>query len=285
MIKILDSEGNEVKFTRVSYPDSQQTIEINELPEKRGEFTIVARLNNFRAVEMLLAAASALKACVKSFKLNIKIVYLLGGRSDRQFTSCSPNYLRDVIGPVLNLIAPTRFQVLEPHSYVTEAVLKKAQGYTVSHILLERYFNYMNLFGKIKDNKIQIVAPDAGATPRIYKAIERFRIKSKCNNDADIRVIQCIKTRDSDGVVTGLKVCDEYDFEIPTVVMDDLCDGGKTFLEVANKMNVKDISLIVTHGIFSKGVDPLVAEYEMIFTTNSYRDFETNVNLDVLKVI
>lgn len=285
MIKIFDSENKEVEFNRISYPDTQQSVEILSLPEKRGSFTIVVRLNSFRAVELLLATVAALKALVPSFKLTVKIVYLLGGRSDRQMSMNSPNYLRDVIGPVLNLITPTRVIIMDPHSYVSEAVIKKSSAYSILPTLLEKYFSYQNLFNRLKENKIQIVAPDAGATARIHKTIDVFRKISATNSDVAIKIIQCIKTRDEKGAVNGLKVCDEYEPDVATVVMDDLCDGGKTFIEVANKIHVKDICLIVAHGVFSKGVEPVIAEYEMIFTTNSYRDFEPNINLDVHKVI
>ena len=71
------------------------------------------------------------------------------------------------------------------------------------------------------------------------------------------------------------------------VIIDDICDGGRTFVELAKviKENQSDakIYLIVTHGIFSAGFNDLNKFFEKIFTTNSISDrFE---NGDVLNII
>lgn len=43
------------------------------------------------------------------------------------------------------------------------------------------------------------------------------------------------------------------------LILDDLCDGGRTFVECANLMRYdsKSISLYVSHGLFTKGKQPL----------------------------
>jgi ribose-phosphate pyrophosphokinase len=50
------------------------------------------------------------------------------------------------------------------------------------------------------------------------------------------------------------------------VIVDDICDGGRTFLEIAKTIRSKKrnisifgdkIYLVVTHGIFSAGFDEL----------------------------
>jgi ribose-phosphate pyrophosphokinase len=58
------------------------------------------------------------------------------------------------------------------------------------------------------------------------------------------------------------------------LIIDDLCDGGATFISVAKKLRsqVPDIiiDLYVTHGIFSKGKEHLLANgINNIYTTNS----------------
>ena len=42
------------------------------------------------------------------------------------------------------------------------------------------------------------------------------------------------------------------------MIVDDICDGGRTFIELAKVLrerNAGKIELFITHGIFSKGVD------------------------------
>jgi len=45
------------------------------------------------------------------------------------------------------------------------------------------------------------------------------------------------------------------------LIVDDICDGGRTFIESAKLLhrvyNVWEVGLYVTHGIFSKGLEPL----------------------------
>jgi ribose-phosphate pyrophosphokinase len=60
------------------------------------------------------------------------------------------------------------------------------------------------------------------------------------------------------------------------VIVDDICDGGRTFIELAKAIKKERISakiyLVVTHGIFSAGLKELNQHFEGIFTTNSYSD-------------
>jgi ribose-phosphate pyrophosphokinase len=57
--------------------------------------------------------------------------------------------------------------------------------------------------------------------------------------------------------------------------VDDICDGGGTFIGLAALLkshNAGHIVLIVSHGIFSKGFD--LAHIDAIYTTNSFKDIE-----------
>lgn len=66
-------------------------------------------------------------------------------------------------------------------------------------------------------------------------------------------------------------------------ILDDICDGGRTFIEIAKAIKMKQslssavhpenhgkIYLVVTHGIFSAGLKPLNEYFDGIYTTNSY---------------
>lgn len=284
MVKILDTEGNVVEYQHLTFPDSQQMVRIVELPKKVGSFTIRVRLASFTDVELLLLVVAALKTQVPSFKLFIDIVYLLGGRSDRSFGEGQPNYLRDILAPIINSLNPTQVTILDPHSYSSETAIKKSKPYTVLPILLERYMSDSCMMATY-DGTIQIVIPDSGAEKRVLDTIKQFRQYTKYGANAKFNIIQCLKTRNSSGVIDGIRLLSSVDPDIRTVIIDDLCDGGKTFLEIANKLSVKDCSLIVTHSIFSKGIEPLTQEFERVYTTNSFKDHPSNLQLDVLKVI
>ena len=55
------------------------------------------------------------------------------------------------------------------------------------------------------------------------------------------------------------------------LVLDDICDGGRTFIELAKATSgiQFDLQLAVTHGIFSKGREELNKYYSKIHVLNN----------------
>ena len=65
------------------------------------------------------------------------------------------------------------------------------------------------------------------------------------------------------------------------IVVDDICDGGYTFIQLAQVIKEEygftgDLHLVVTHGIFSKGFDDLNKYYTSINWVNSVGNKELN---------
>ncbi len=63
------------------------------------------------------------------------------------------------------------------------------------------------------------------------------------------------------------------------LVVDDICDGGATFLSVAKAIkginSSLELHLAVTHGIYSKGLGDLCRAFESVLNTDSYIDGNT----------
>jgi hypothetical protein len=104
-----------------------------------------------------------------------------------------------------------------------------------------------------------ILFPDASAERRFAGRIP------------GIPTLTCVKERDQ---VTGQIIRHEAP-PIPAgqtvLVVDDLCDGGRTFLEVADFIpDSKKRDLYVTHGVFSgNAVERLLGAYDRIWVSNS----------------
>lgn len=99
-----------------------------------------------------------------------------------------------------------------------------------------------------------ILFPDQGSLQKLQQYEDII-------DDYDLRVACGSKKRDpATGVLTGFDI-DVKDFEGASVlVVDDICDGGGTFLglgAVAKDRNCGKLSLFTTHGIYSKGMDAL----------------------------
>jgi ribose-phosphate pyrophosphokinase len=119
------------------------------------------------------------------------------------------------------------------------------------------------------------IAPDAGATSKIVKQCQhRF---------GTTKVICLTKTR-----IDGLVVYNDLTYDTvkgDVCVVDDLCDGGATFLVLGEMLrrtqpNIKSLGLYVTHGIFSKGTEKLKSYYDDIFTFNLMnKSVEDQVNV------
>lgn len=106
-----------------------------------------------------------------------------------------------------------------------------------------------------------LIAPDAGAA----KKIAPLAAARLCD------FAQANKHRDpATGKVT-------VHVEIPkryrtAIIVDDICDGGATFTEIAaHAPESTNLHLVVSHGIFSKGIGPLFdAGFMSIHTTDSW---------------
>ena len=69
------------------------------------------------------------------------------------------------------------------------------------------------------------------------------------------------------------------------VICDDICDGGRTFIEIAKAIrNIRpeevfgdNIYLVVTHSIFSAGFEELEKWFTGIYTTNSVKDIDNEL--------
>jgi ribose-phosphate pyrophosphokinase len=88
-------------------------------------------------------------------------------------------------------------------------------------------------------------------------------------------MLQATKKRDlQTGKIIGYELIDKPDLSGKLVlVVDDICDGGGTFLALSNAIdehsgNACEKHLYVTHGIFSKGKEVLNNHYSKVFCYN-----------------
>jgi ribose-phosphate pyrophosphokinase len=91
---------------------------------------------------------------------------------------------------------------------------------------------------------------------------------------------QAWKSRDvRDGKITGFGIedCSDLfaghaeDYVPRLLVVDDLCDGGGTFVGLGQVLDAKgfDTDLYVTHGLFTKGTEVLHPWFQKIFCSDS----------------
>ena len=267
-LNLVDLEKSDIKYQIHIFPDGQQSISIlpPSSPEDLQQVLIDSRFNSFKDLELIICANQALRN-VGAGAIGLHVPYFLGSRSDRRFEFGSVNYLKEVICPIINSQKFDIVITLDPHSDVLEACIdryEKAPNFALVKFALKEIDNTDGA-----QDRICLVSPDAGAYKKIFDVAKEFNIE---------KIITATKVRD-------LKTGNILRTEIPTldqhadlkyVIVDDICDGGRTFVELAKAIKesrpTAKIYLIVTHGIFSAGFETLAQYFEGIYCTNSVRE-------------
>ena len=262
-LNLVDESKSLIKYQISKFPDGQQTINIESF-DSTQTIRLSSRMNSFRDIELIICANQSLKE-MGADKVELYVPYFLGGRSDRKFLYGETNYLKNVICPIINSQGFSKVMVVDPHSDVLEACLTNFAKFS-NHSIVEYALD------KIKGGSSQtaIVSPDAGALKKIYDVAKEFNITN---------VTTASKLRD-------MKTGNIIRTELPTmdlrgvehiIIIDDICDGGRTFIELAKairEITTLPIHLIVTHGIFSAGFKQLFEYFDGIYCTNSIDDID-----------
>jgi len=291
-MKILDltnPEQSEVKFKPSEFPDGQQDVTILSIGSFPIEFysendvlpptvQIKSRFTSWKDLELICCANQALKR-LKVKEVHLYIPYLLGARSDRQFVEGGTSYLVDILTPVINLQEFTSVTMMDCHSDVGIGLIKNSKN--ISNVKLVQWA--LKQIDNTNDSQknVAIVSPDGGALKKIYDTT--LGAKLECD------IILSAKHRDvKTGKLNGFDVpIKESQIEKSLVWIDDICDGGGTFIgeaQKANEMGHKGKKyLIVTHGVFSQGFDELSKHFDGIFCTNSYDDVYKKSGSSIVK--
>lgn len=199
--------------------------------------------------------------------LCLHMPYVPYARQDRRTTPFTAHSLRS-FAAIINSFNFSSVYVEDPHSDVVEALINNVI-IIPQHELL---FNALIAARYNTSTNTVLVAPDAGAAKKIYSAATRL---SSFGFIID-GVVVANKHRDpKSGKITHTSISDsdlELMYNKRVLVVDDICDGGRTFIELARVIGYAPtiLDLYVTHGIFSQGKEDLLGYYDHIFTTNEF---------------
>jgi ribose-phosphate pyrophosphokinase len=275
-LNLVNPEKSQIKYKVSKFPDGQQTVDLtdfNDLLRYEDAVKISSRLNTFQDLELIICAVAAIRNIKPNREITLYVPYFMGARSDRKFMDGGVNYLKQVICPIINSLKLDSILVLDPHSDVLEACLDnydKVDNHTIVKYALSDIDNKNDA-----QERICLVSPDAGAYKKIFDVAKKFSINNvvTANKVRDLKTSKILSTEVPN--LPGL-VGDALQY----VIIDDICDGGRTFIELAKAIKTQradaKVYLIVTHGIFSAGFKELSQYFERIYTTNSYREVVDN---------
>lgn len=233
--------------TYFKFPAGEVGVNIKEIKtELDWEFT------GSDSIIALLLTANAYKEFGEPLPV-LNIGYFPYSRQDRVCNPGDPFSLK-VICDLINSCGFPQVRVLEPHSLVLPALL--------NNCVLEDMADFAeNLaMGKI------IVAPDAGAEKRAVKMAKHGK-----------GLIQCLKQRNlKTGEITSIKMCGDpmEIFDKHLLIVDDICDGGATFTNLAVRLKSyapKSITLFVAHGLFTKGLDVFKGLMDEVYCIEDFK--------------
>lgn len=267
-LNLVNPETSDIKYKISKFPDGQQTVDLTEWSDVErfsGGVRINTRLNSFNDLEILICATKALRN-ITNKPITLYVPYFLGSRSDRKFVNGGVNYLKQVICPIINSLNFESVIVMDPHSDVLEACLNNFSKVN-NFALVDDALSY--LIGDDEEDQVVLVSPDAGAYKKVFDVAQEFRITN---------IVTATKVRDlKTGAIlrTEVPTLDQHK-DLKYIIIDDICDGGRTFIELAKAIKEQrptaKVCLVVTHGIFSAGYSELGQYFEEIYTTNSYKD-------------
>jgi ribose-phosphate pyrophosphokinase len=257
--------NNQIGVIINTFPDGQVHLKIDYGREKLERGKVKCSIRNATDLLLLQLYCSALEhkntQGIKEDKKELHIPYLMGARFDRVMTK-GDSFDLQVIAKVINDCNFEKVYLYDVHSNVATALIKNSVNVN-NNFLVSKY---------IRTNAI-LICPDAGAS----KNIERY-LKNTTNI---VDVVYCIKNRDLNTGKIALKVLEPEKCEGRNcVIIDDLCDGGGTFLAIAEQIKPRNLTLIVTHGIFSKGTEVLTDEGINIICSDSYQKIEYIEEID-----
>lgn len=240
-------------------------LDISFLPENCHDYTLKARCQSSDDIMHMILMASALSNYYRTVTGNIVIPYMPYARQDR-VCSKGQHYGLGVVAALLSRV-DQRIISYDIHSSVGTFSLSESCRSFKEIQQEEIIANNNTLSCLINSGDVVLVAPDKGAV------MKTERVAKKLNSPHFVAHGE--KIRDPElGHLSGFDV-DVKDFGGKDVlIVDDICDGGGTFLGLAKKLkerNCGSISLYVTHGIFSKGFDIFTGYVDNIYTTDSFR--------------
>ena len=250
-----------VGYEVISFPDGEKHLKINKL-DRKDTVEIICRITNSDDIFLLMQLSDILnRQCIVVEKITIK--YLMTMRCDRLFSFEQPFSLK-IVADVINSFNAKKVVIIEPHSNTCLDLIKNSEAWYTSKGLLEY--------------PTTVCFPDKGAFTR-YATNMIMRPHIVCSKVRDVET----------GKITSFSIDKVYKYKQDSeiIVVDDLCDGGGTFIGIAHKLlelNPKKLILAVTHAVQKEGIERVAGVYDEVIITNSYKDWQNEDLPDNVKV-
>ncbi len=274
-------ESELIKFESFFFNGGEPHIKLNVNTITEDYIMVTSRLTSMNDFMMLMIATEALTQSGINYKGRFLFIpYMPGARQDRRMVNGEPLSVR-VFTSLINDMNYDNVKTFDNHSDVATALLDNSEN-------LNNHKFVQYCLDNINSGSYSIVSPDAGSNKKINKLLSCGLFYFSPNV-----LIKCDKNRNTQtGEIIGIEVYKDY-ITGDCIIIDDICDGGRTFIETAKALKAKGadkIYLIVSHGIFSQPLKTFKGLIDRIYTTDSWRsefnwEQQERDNTDLVKIV
>ena len=260
----------EIEFNSFIFSGGELHIKLNNniSYSEIDSVVITQRVRNSDDLMKILITKDALKR--KGIEKVILIMpYLPYARQDRQ-CDVGESFTLKVFCDIINSANFEEVIIIDSHSDVGPALLNNCINISNSTFLQQTLLTL--------DEQPVLVSPDAGSNKKCNKLAIEFCLD----------LVKCDKVRNTKtGELTGFEVFSNDLQGRDCLIVDDICDGGGTFIGLAKELKAKNadkLYLLVTHGIFSKGIVILEEYFDMIYCSDSFKTLEEHLKVTQFKI-
>lgn len=251
-----------------TFPGGEMHVKFQPLNKRPHYFQIKTLIRDAEGIIILLMINDALRNMEPDVPVYLNLGYIPYARQDRIMEQGEAFSLK-VFASLINSCGFKKVYVDDPHSDVAPALINNVDVNPQWDIFAD-YVNQHHEIRQYLTNWWVPVCPDGGALKKFIKCVTpKGFSENQCAfglKQRDVKTGKILST----GIYGNIHAIHGSN----CLIIDDICDGGATFIALAKVLKekgAKKIGLYVTHGIFSKGKDVLVeAGISDIFTPNDW---------------
>ncbi|MDR6572253.1 ribose-phosphate pyrophosphokinase [Curtobacterium sp. 320] len=235
-------------FSTMRFPAGEAHVKVAHDADA-GDLSEIATLRGTNGDDLLMLGMWADAVRQRGSRSVALVPYLPGARQDRGLP-----FGAKVYADVVNGFGIDQVIAFDPHSPVIVDLVERLTVVTSETVVRDQVVAGSDYSG--------IIAPDKGAVARA----------SAVADACGLPVFRAEKHRNPDtGKLDGF-TCEPLPDTGRLLVVDDICDGGGTFMGLATATGLtKDrLGLWVSHGVFSGRAPQLAEHFGEIVTTDSY---------------